>query len=278
MPETCHPWRWALAMELFGRYFAAPAAEVFPRIETTSWMVVVSGAERRIHGWSQAGLPAVVPPAFTARNPVAYGNTVCWDRIWKPEWPLDREHVDQYYFHLLMREVSDDEANADLYVPHTRCFPWVCRWCPDDENPKIPIMSRERYREVLRHLWLRGVDDMQVFNPKRVRFEDIAVQEVEDAVIVYDEMLEYREFLDRGTVMCTDIPALQDEGVTWSGLRLDSRAVVRVLKQGGGAGEARVEAWPGHAIALKATPAGQTYVLELRRGEIVVRSPKAEAR
>ena len=33
----------------------------------------------------------------------------------------------------------------------------------------------ERYREVLRHLWLRGADGMHIFQPRRTGFEDIVL-------------------------------------------------------------------------------------------------------
>src|SRR5208282_429711 len=115
----------------------------------------------------------------------------------------------------------------------------------------------------LRHLWLRGISDMQVFNPVRKGFESMAVYEVQDAVAVYDEMLAYRDFLDHGSPLCLDVPNIQDDGVLWSGLRSGNRAVVRTFKQGGGKADVSVEPWPGRKIPLEATPAGKTYILIL---------------
>jgi hypothetical protein len=143
----------------------------------------------------------------------------------------------------------------------------VIRWCPDVEDPKLPIMSRERYREVLRHIWLRGADGMQVFNATRRGHDELVLNEVADAVAVYDEMLAFREFLDNGEIMCTDVPPEQDDGVVWSGLRLADRAVVRVFKQGGGTAEVTVEPWPGAGITLPATDRGTTFVLVLADGQ-----------
>jgi len=62
-------------------------------------------------------------------------------------------------------------------------------------------MTRERYREVLRHLWLRGVAAMQVFNSRHTGFEDMALPEVDDAAAVYDQMLAFREFPTGGDVL-----------------------------------------------------------------------------
>jgi hypothetical protein len=210
-----------------------------------------------------------MPAWFTATNPIAYGNTDAWH--WRnPQWPLTLESVDQFYAHLLLRMVSDDTANRLKWAPYLKSFPWVDRWCPDDEDPKIPIMSRERYREVLRHLWLRGVNGMQIFNPKRAGYKEITFGEVEDAVSVYDEMLEYADFLERGTVLCTDYPAAQDNGVIWSGLRLDDRAVVRLFKQGGGEATIRIEPWPLQTIELRADAASKTYRLRRTPDKVTV--------
>ena len=93
----------------------------------------------------------------------------------------------------------------------------MVRWCPDINDPKIPLMSREAYRESLRHMWLRGVDGMQIFQPLRPGYQHIVKGEVYDAVEVYDEMVEHREFLERGEILCADVPGLQDGGVSGPG-------------------------------------------------------------
>jgi len=258
---------WRRYVELNGAYLAAPVEEIFPGCSTTNWHTAVSSQARPLRNWLNVAYCPVVPPLFTASNPVAYGNTVSW-RLWKPEFKFDRDHVDQFYTHLLLREVSDDAANRQVWAPGRTSVPWVCRWCPDDENPQIPIMTRERYREVLRHLWLRGICDMEVFNPVHKGFESMAVYEVQDAVEVYDEMLAYRDFLDHGSPLCLDVPNIQDDGVLWSGLRSGNRAVVRTFKQGGGKANVTIEPWPDKKIALEATPAGKTYLLILKDDQI----------
>ena len=260
-----------LYIELTGTYLAAPVREIFPSCSVANWMVVASTHERPVRHWNDRVLPPFIPSMFTAMNPVAYGDTTYFRQCWKPEYKLDREHVDAFYAHLLLRQVTDSEANCQLYEPQVDSVPWVIRWCPDDEDPKIPIMTRERYREVLRHLWLRGVDAMQVFNASRKGYEDIVIGEVEDAVSVYDEMLAYREYLDEGEVMCLDMPGPQDEGVLWSGLRRGNSAVVRAFKQGGGKAEFEIAPWPEKKVTLKATSEGRTYVLTLDGDKVKVK-------
>ena len=261
-------------LDLAGGYLAAPVAEVFPKCSTTNWRAAISTPDRPQRSWPDRVIPPVVPPFFTATNPVAYGNTLFF-QAWKPEFHLDREHVDEFSTHILLNDVSNDTANRLVWAPGRRSVPWVCRWCPDDEDPKIPIMTRERYREVLRHLWLRGISGMQVFNPVNRGYEQIALGEVQDAVGVYDEMLEYRDFMESGTPLCLDVPKAQDDGVLWSGLRLGDRAVVRTFKQGGSKSSVTIQPWPGRKITLEADGAGRTYLLVLKNGRIQPTKPEA---
>jgi hypothetical protein len=254
-------------MELLGTYLAAPVAEVFPGCSTTNWRVVTASPLHPSLGWSQTLINARVPAMFTATNPTVYGMTTFFD-YWKPEYRLERERVDQFYTHFLLRDVSNETANRQIFAPHLESIPWVARWCPDGpggvgEQAKRPIMSRERYREVLRHLWFRGINGMQIFNHVVPGYEHMAVFEVEDAVAIYDEALQFRDFLEGGEVMNLTVPKLQDSGVVWSGLRLANRAVVRVFKQGMGASKLTVEPWPKKRAVLNATSTGETYLLEL---------------
>lgn len=267
--ESCRHYTWRLYTGLLDAYLAAPVREIFPTCSVTNWMVCYSTPELSVRFWSDHLVMPAIPVFLTASNPIVYGNTIQWQR-WNKAWPLDREHVDEFYFHLLIRMVSEDAANRLRWAPDKHSVPWVARWCPDDEDPQIPLMSRERYREVLRHVWLRGAEGMQVFNATRRGFEDIVFAEVEDAVSVYDEMLAYREFLDAGTVMCTAAPGPQDAGVVWSGLRLGKQAVVRVFKPGGGEADVQLEPWPGQTLTLPARPEGRTFILASKDGKAAV--------
>lgn len=264
--QNCADYCARLRAALLDAYLAAPAREIFPKCSLTNWHVVFSTPERPAVFWNNRVKPPSMP-GLMETNPIAYGNTVFWE-FWNKSWPLDREHVDQFYTHLLVREVSDNAYNMMRYAPEKQSIPWVIRWCPDDESPTIPLMSRARYREVLRHLWLRGVDAMQVFNASRPGYDDIVFAEVADAVAIYDEMLAYARFLDDGAVLCTDSPKVQDDGVLWSGRRAEKEAVVRVFKQGGGTAAITLEPWPGKRIELKASDSGETYLLRLE-GEAV---------
>ena len=205
----------------------------------------------------------MVPTSFTASNPIAYGNDAFYLSEWRDEYVLDRRHVDQFYIHNLLRQISADTANRLAYSPYTSSFPWVSRWLELGGAPDatVPDMSRPAYREALRHMWLRGIDGMQLFNSRNAKYEELWLQELQDAVGVYDEVLAYPQLLADGEVMNLAVPAAQDDGVLWSGLRLKDRALVRVVSQGEVDSAITLEAWPGLPVMLEARREGRTYTL-----------------
>jgi hypothetical protein len=269
---------WRLRVELLSAYAVAPILEIYPTCSVTNWEEVISTAQRPTAYWSDS---AVKPPVgigmFTAANPVAYGNTAWYGLHWKAErkWPLDTAHMDRIYTQVMLAQISDQAANAGLAAPEKQCIPWVDRFCADDRDEKIPILTRSRYREILRHCWLRGADGMQIFNPNWFpnRPERVAVvtEEIEDAVAVYDEMLAFRPILDRGRVMNTAKPKAEDDGPIWSGRQLGDTAIVRAFTQGKVAVKAQVEVANAHgkpvAVELDCPPRGQTYRITVASGK-----------
>ncbi|HUE14061.1 MAG TPA: hypothetical protein VMR25_07850 [Planctomycetaceae bacterium] len=248
--------------ELFGAYYAAPVLEFYPKCSVTNWLAQPSTPEEPQPGWSDERGHIYMPPLVTAWNPTAYG-AASW--IWESRSKHDKrdqEHVDQVYTNVLLRQVSLTGKLTRRWAPENEMIPWICRWVSEPPELEFPVMSRERYREVLRHLWLRGVAAMQIFSPRTKNYEDMAVPEIQDAVAIYDEMLAFREFLDKGEVLSYDIPHQQDDGVVWSGLRLGNRAVVRVFKQGGGKAKQTLRPWGQKAFELEADGAGQTFLLD----------------
>jgi hypothetical protein len=247
--------------ELFGAYYAAPVLELYPKCSVTNWLAQPSTPEEPQPGWSGNRGRVHMPPLVTAWNPTAYG-AASW--VWKSrskDDKRDQEHVDQVYTNLLLRQVSLAGKLGERWAPEKESIPWITRWVSEPPELEFPVMTRERYREVLRHLWLRGVAAMQVFSPRIPGFEDMALPEVEDAVAAYDEMLAFREFLDNGEVLTHEIPREQDDGVVWSGMRLGDRAVVRVFKQGMGKERQAVRPWGQKEFELEAAGEGQTYLL-----------------
>ena len=254
---------------MFSAYVVAPILECYPGIGVTNWEEVISTPESPTPSWSGV---RTWPPKdlgmYTAANPVAYGNTIWKKHNWKDEWgwPLDAEHMDRVYTSVMLNQISVHERNAMQVSPWKQSVPWVDRFCADDRDPAIPILTRPRYREILRHCWLRGADGMQVFNP--LWFQDdvaklaIATEEIEDAVAVYDELLAYRRFLDQGIVMNTDTLTPPYEDAIWSGLRLGDEAVVRAFTQGKAPVKFRLKPFADAAeIELEAVPEGRWHRL-----------------
>lgn len=261
-PEACSAYSYRLYLRLLDTYLAAPVLEVFPRALITNWMTVFSSAEHPVLYWSNDRVPPGMPGVMNASNPVAYGNNLFWVRSWRDEFPLTRDRIDRFYMHLMLRMVSADTANRLRFRPECKSIPWVARWCPDvDDKGRLPVMSRRAYREALRHLWLRGVDGMQIFNATRPGYDDEVFAEVEDAVAVYDEMLEFADFLTHGSVLNTTVPEITDEGALWSGLRLGDQALVRAVTQGAEEATVAIQVWPGCRTALTARPVGRTFRL-----------------
>jgi len=255
-----------LRAQLFSAYVAAPVLEVYPGCSVTNWEAVFSTEQTpTVSCWAGRKLPPKTPGLLTATNSVAYGNTIYYRMHWKQEWgyPLDVPHMDRLYTHVMMSQVSQDAENAQRLAPEKQCIPWVCRYCPDVEDERIPIMSRERYRELLRHVWLRGADSVQIFNHPRPGHLTIATEEIEDAVAIYDEMLAFRPFLEKGRILNTQVPEVQFDGAIWSGMLVGNEAIVRAFTQGEKAIEFAITPWEGGPeVKLDASPEGATYRLE----------------
>ncbi len=236
---------------------------MYPDVAVTNWVVMMSSTNDPVLSWTDWPHPPSPPTAFTHSNPIAYGMDTYFLSAWPSGHEITRGNVDRFFTHLLLRQVSADARNRARSRPDMGAVVWVARWVPDNPEQRVPVMSRAAYREALRHIWLRGADAMQVFNPRRDGYERYAVREVEDVQSVYGEMLAHREFLDEGQVMNFDVPGNRDATAVWSGLRLDDRALVRAT--GLGPQPARVNVCLGddRCVDLDAPPDGRTYLLDL---------------
>lgn len=252
---------------LFSTYLAAPIREAYPQCSVTNWAVVYSSAARpTLHYWGRFHFPPLDVGLFTATNPVAYGNDIYYKLHWQKLWtdpahtPLDVPHMDRLYTAIMLAQVSDNAANALRMHAETQCVPWVCRYCPDEADPHVPMLSRARYRELLRHIWLRGATSLQVFNAARTDHPELRIEEVADAVASYDEALRYRPLLEHGTVMCTDVPGVESHGPIWSGLRDPSEAIIRAFTQDPTTTHLTLSVWDDTpALTFDAPPEGAYY-------------------
>ena len=263
-----------LRAQLFSTYLAAPMLEAYPTCSATNWEAVFSSPQQITPScWGNRQIPPGDVGLFTATNPVVYGNDIFYRYHWKSEWnyPLDGPHMDRLYTRIMLGQMSADVANRQRFGAPKQCVPWVCRWCPDVDDANVPILSRDRYREILRHVWLRGATSMQVFNEPRPPRRTIAIEELQDAVAVYDEMLAQREFLDHGTPMNLAVPEVTDDGPIWSGLRAGDRALVRVFTQGAKPASLKIKPFGAAEIELAAPPAGATYLLTADKDSVTIK-------
>ena len=254
-----------LWVQLVSTYMAAPVREIYPDVSVTNWVATLSTPERPVMGWLGRPHPFLGPTLFTATTPVAYAVDSTFLASWRQSYTLDRTHVDRFFMNVMLRQVSADAYNRKHMAPYLNAIAWVARWVPDNIQRKVPVMSRGHYRESLRHLWLRGIDAMQVYNPVYGANREMAISEVQDVALVYDEMMAYRKFLDDGEVMNFEDSTIQADAVLWSGLRLGEEAVLRVIVQGSVDGSVTLEPWPGLRVALPATRQGATLLLRRDR-------------
>jgi hypothetical protein len=209
---------------------------------------------------------AIYPPRDIGRMdalmPSAYANTNLLPRYFKPEDIPTQEKVDRIYFPLLLRTVSTCNANKQ---PGKVSIPYLSRFCPDNPDPRLHFgMSRGLYRELLRHVWMRGTDSVYAFNlgfPGSGVSAELSLESLEDQRATLDELLAYREFVDRGKPMNFATPTSVDAPVVWSGLQLDNRCLVRAVALHSDPIEVRLTVFGNKVFGFSAPPTGVTWIL-----------------
>lgn len=188
-------WRadaWQRYVSLYDQYFAAPIREVFPECRVTNWHVVFSSRETPVRYFAgNVDLPELRPRHFSATNPICYGSDLIWNQLWDRSAKPTATAVDDFYANELIHQVIADRKNRESAgASSVEAIPWVARVCKiDDGGEQIPIMSRDRYRESLGKIWSEGVATMQIFNPMHEGYEELALMELQDAVLAYDRKL-----------------------------------------------------------------------------------------
>lgn len=264
-PEAFDRYRRQLWTELLSSYVAAPVREIYPAASVTNWMAVLSSPAIPVIGWTNKPLPPTGLTLLSASNPVAYGVDAAYLALWDKDPPTERREIDRAYMHLLLRQLSADGANRQQLAPELDTFVWVARDHRTQPERGAPSMSRAAYREALRHLWLRGIEGMLVYNGPRPGQPALALAEVQDAATVYDELLKHRDFLEQGEVMSLETPPPRHDGGLWSGLRLGDHALVRAVSLGVADATVEITGWQRFSLPVTATPGGVTYVVRLNR-------------
>ena len=253
-PGVLDDWRafqrytFELRTRLNSEVMADPVHAAFPRALVGTYGDFASS--ERVPFVDESG--NVYPPRSLGRMdvlmPSAYANTMHLARQFRPDQPVTQEAADQLYFFRLLRAVSTANANK---APGKLGVPFLSRFAPDDPAERVRFgMSRGLYRELIRHVLLRGSDGLYLFNlgyPGSPVTPAQSFESLEDVRAVYDELLAYREFLDKGRPMTYDTAMTVDAGVVWSGLCLDDRCLVRVYSLRTEATDGRSDPLPGSA-------------------------------
>lgn len=238
------PWANQLKTDLFSRG-AAPLRDWFPGLKLGNYGDVYAATSDKY--------------AMDANMASLYAWNVSLPGAFKDK-DLTQAAADDYYFRGLIAVFS---ATSRGQRPGKLNIPYVSRLVPDNADPKYRYgMSQEPYRELLRHLFLRGATSLYLFNlgyPGSPVTTAESFASVEDARVVLDEMLGQRGFFDQGRPL--NFEAVDAEGVLWSGLRLPQTALVRTWKlTAGPAAELRIALY-GREVKLSADPAGAWYLV-----------------
>ncbi|MGB7344040.1 MAG: hypothetical protein WBD20_07490 [Pirellulaceae bacterium] len=188
-------WRddaWRRYVALYDEHFAKPIREVFPDCLVTNWHVVVSTPENPVRYFvREVNLPELSAVHFNATNPIAYGTDVVWHELYRGDPPLTQHQVNDFYAVEMLQQVKTDHANRRANSQRKlTAVPWVARHCRiDTQDRRAPMMTRERYRQALGEVWQEGIATMQVFNAMHDGYEELAIIELQDAVIAFEESL-----------------------------------------------------------------------------------------
>lgn len=257
-------YRRQLWLSLVSAYVAGPIREAYPQAAVTNWIATISTPDHPVLSWRGEPHAPNAANLLTHTNPVAYGIDLGFNELTEGVGIYRPRDVDWIYLHLLLRQVSADAENRRRVAPYLGSVAWVARWVADMWGRSTPVMSRSLYREALRHLWLRDLDAMAVFNPQRPGYAMMQLAEVQDAARVYREMLPHLEQLNDGSALTFEVPNPYNPGLVWSGVADAEEALIRIFNAGSSVEEVEVLPWPNVRLVLVAPHGGISY--RLRRG------------
>jgi hypothetical protein len=257
-----------LRTDLQSAVMADPVHAIFPGARVGNYHEAASSAAVPFVDGGGNSYPPRSLGRLDALMPSAYANTLHLARHARAERPT-QEAADRLYFFLLLRTVSTANANK----PSGKVsVPFVSRFVRDAPSPAVRFgMSQRAYRELIRHVLLRGADGLYLFNlgyPGSPVTSAESFESVEDARAVYDELLAHREFLDRGHPMTYAVPTLDSLSVIWSGLCLPDRCLIRTVTLRAETQQAVLKPFPGLRVTLDAPSIGATYIVQ-RDGRVV---------
>lgn len=249
---------YSLATQLDQQIMFDPVHALWPTAKVANFDMVQSGATTPFVATNGVIFPQITLPPGAAEMPMAYADDWNLLKIFNPA-TFTQPVSDGFYLHSLLASVTTAQVNR---APGMMDIPYVSAFAESHANvvdPRLQLgMSSGAYKELLRHLWLRGVDGMFLFTFGRSVVPSF--QQVEAARSVYDEMLQYPGFLQNGTPLNLTLPTVSGAPI-WSGLRWGNQALIRTYPDGPADTTVTLSPFAGITVTLPAPAGGATYIV-----------------
>jgi hypothetical protein len=216
--------------ELQREAFATPVTSRFPKARVGNYAVYPDDGHRYWYDYFEkpvAGAPFLLDQkaryrewfpefertGYTCAIPVVY----TWYPIFLWYDFEDRDY--RWFYNLLLNATSAGRARRPG-VPNITFVHWSTTALPPKPDPAVRQFSSEKYKELLRHMLLRGHDTLFLWcEPKELDAEIRLLQPV------YAESLRFGEILSKGEPLTFDVP--RKPGPVVSAVRLGDRLLVR---------------------------------------------------
>ena len=223
--------------------FTSPVRSVFEDVMTGNFFAFPAGRLPRpegrypAYGWEGSGMTIAQPRCYFVAGWGGNSRSI--------------PHVSWNVFSYCLRRFS---RCAGVLEDDEMMVPWVGylfshRASKMKAGRGAQIASAEAYREMVRHVMLRGAETIAVFNPYGLtdslpeEYDDIERGEVGpwmlnvlDIQRAYDEMLAYNSILRQGKILNLtpppDTTELDERTAVWSGVATDEEALVRTVSFG----------------------------------------------
>lgn len=223
--------------------FTDPVRAVFPNVKTGNFFAYpryrLPRPEGRYpaYGWKGSGMDVAQPRCYFVAGWGGNGRSV--------------PHVSWNVFSYCLRRFS---RCAGVLEDDETMVPWVGYLFGHAASRKkaargAQIASSEAYREMVRHVMLRGAETLAIFNPYELtdrlpdEYEGMERAElgpwmlnVRDIQQAYDEMLAFNDILRSGRPLNLDLPPdtteLDERTAIWSGVATEKEALVRTVSFG----------------------------------------------
>jgi hypothetical protein len=224
--------------------FTEPVTSIFPDCTLGNFFVYPilrlpqSPKQYPAYGWDGSGISVAMPRLY-----------------FYPGWRGGRKSIEDVIgWNILLDSVRTFSKCARVLKHDEVLVPWIGYLWKHERALAMaaagaPIASSEAYREMVRHLMLRGAETIAVFSPYSLNDEfPIAyarapykalgplLANLKDVQAAYSEMLQFNEILRKGRVLNYEVTGsfnkLDDQATMWSGVGTDEIALIRTVAFG----------------------------------------------